>query len=170
MIVHPFNNPQADGLDPTIARPSDWNAKHLIGDVLINANAGTISPGAPAYCSGAGTMDLAKADVSGTSECIGLVVGTLIAGVFVYGAVGTGISGFVQELDSVTLTTVQWDTITGGSGGLTPLARYYVSATTAGQLTTVAPSPSAAGQSVVYIGLALSTTLMRLRVQPPIGL
>jgi hypothetical protein len=38
MIKHAYNNPKADGGDTTIARPSDWNADHVItGDITLPA-------------------------------------------------------------------------------------------------------------------------------------
>lgn len=158
-ILHLFVNPHPDGPDVTIARPSNWNAAHVIGDMLTNANAGTMLPGSPVYSSATGAMNLAKADNATTAECIGLVPAAVL----------TAAQGLAQEIDSITLTTAQWDAITGGSGGLTPGTRYVLSAATAGRLVALASAPSSAGQFVVSIGTALTATTMRLRVQPPIG-
>jgi hypothetical protein len=166
MLKHPYTNPKADGADSTIARPGDWNDNHLIGDMLTNANASTIQPGSPVYCSAAGAMNLAKADAAATAECIGLAWLPVPRGS--PASVPSGALGLAQEIDSLPLTTAQWDVVTGAVGGLTPGARYYVSATTAGMLTTTAPS--AVGQFIVPVGIALSTTVMRLRLQSPIGL
>jgi hypothetical protein len=58
----------------------------------------------------------------------------------------------------LTATTGEWDTVTGGSGGLTAGAQYYLSDTTAGRLTTTPPSTT--GRYVVNVGRALSTTVM----------
>lgn len=157
-ISHPFVNPHADGVDATVTRPSNWNAPHVIGDALTNANAGTMPPGTPVYCSASGAMNLAKAAAAATAECIGLVPAAVLAAAI----------GLAQEVDSVTLTTAQWDAVAGTTGGLTPGTRYFLSAATAGLLT--ATAPSTAGQFVVSIGTALTSTIMRLRVQPPIGL
>lgn len=154
-IVHPHVN---DGVTVNNVGAPEWNAAHTIGDKLTNANASTMPPGTPVYCSAAGSMNLAKADNAVTAECIGLVPVAVL----------TGQLGLVQEVDSITLTTGQWDAVTGDSGGLTPGARYFLSAATAGRLTTVAPST--AGQFSISLCTALTTTLMRLRVQPPIGL
>lgn len=143
---------------------TQWNQNHTIGDFLANANVASIPPGSPVYCSAPGSIDLAKADA--TAECLGLA--WLPSPTSPPVAIPPGSAGLAQEVDSLLLTTDQWDTVTGGSGGLTPRTRYYVSATTAGKLTAVAPSSS--GQFMVSVGTALTTTLMRLRVQPPIGL
>jgi hypothetical protein len=48
--------------------------------------------------------------------------------------------------------------VTGQVGGLTPNSTYYLSAATAGALTTTAPST--AGQFVYRVGKAISTTQM----------
>lgn len=34
-VKHLFTNPKADGGDATIARPSDWNANHVIDDATF---------------------------------------------------------------------------------------------------------------------------------------
>ena len=93
---------------------------------------------------------LAKADAAATSNPFGLVVNTII----------TGASGNVATDGMFTLTTAQWNTITGGSSGLTAGANYFLSATTAGGLTTT--PPSTVGQYVVRVGQALSTTTMAI--------
>lgn len=123
----------------------------------INANAGTLAAGTPVYASSAGHFDAAKADAAGTA----LVTGLLIADCT------TGIAGGQQHANLLTLTTAQWDARTGGSGGLT-VGLYWLDPTTAGKLT--ATAPSTVGQQLAPIGLALSTTQMRLHLAPPIGL
>jgi hypothetical protein len=61
-----------------------------------------------------------------------------------------------------------WDAVTGGSGGLTPGAVYYLSATTAGRITTTPPTGD--GEYVVRIGRALEATVMEVKIEPPIKL
>jgi hypothetical protein len=73
-------------------------------------------------------------------------------------AVGTGVEGgsvHVQSGSPMTLTTAEWDAITGGSGGLTRGAPYYLSTTT-GRITTTPPVGS--GNFVTPIGIATSAT------------
>lgn len=62
----------------------------------------------------------------------------------------------VTTLGLVTLTTGQWDVITGGSGGLTADTAYFVSSATAGGLTAVEPAISNP------MGVAISTTSLRV--------
>lgn len=58
-------------------------------------------------------------------------------------------------------TTDQWDAVTGDSGGLVTASPYYVGST-AGTLTTVAPSSP--GTRVASVGIALSPTVMMVQI------
>lgn len=126
-----------------------------IGDVevltLTNDNAGSLVIGTPVYMAAADHVDKAKADAVGTVNVIGLVLATSIA---------TSASGVVQTDGVVVATTGQWDAVTGGSGGLTFNTIYYLDQTTAGKITSTAPST--AGQFVKEIGIGISTTEMKL--------
>lgn len=126
---------------------------------FINGNAGAIVIGAPVYSSANGTVDKAKADAVGTVNVIGLAYDASTA------AAATG--GFL--LDGVlTASTAQWDAVAGTTGGLTKDAIYYLSAAAAGVLTATAPSTT--GQFVVAVGIGLSTTDMKIEIQPRIKL
>lgn len=61
----------------------------------------------------------------------------------------------VQSQGVLTLTSSQWDVITGGSGGLTRGLPYYLSSTVRGRLTTSQPL---SGNFLVRVGIALSAT------------
>ena len=124
-----------------------------------NNNAGTIVIGNAVYPDGNGTVDLAQADASGTVEILGLVSSTSIA---------AAASGSVQTDGVLSATTGQWDAVAGTTGGLTAGAVYYLDPDTAGMLT--ATAPTAAGDYVIRVGLALSTTELEISVQPPIKL
>lgn len=84
-----------------------------------------------------------------------------VQGLVVVGA-GATLPVTVQEDGVVTLTTAEWDSVTGGSGGLTPGARYYLD--TAGKITTTAPT--APGTFVTPIGRAITSTILALRITP----
>jgi len=73
----------------------------------------------------------------------------------------------VQYAGPMTLTTAQWDFITGQSGGLTPHAIYYLSAATAGKLTTTAPVSG--GSFVTPVGFALNATTMMVQIGAAVG-
>jgi hypothetical protein len=68
----------------------------------------------------------------------------------------------------VTAATTVWDTVTGGSGGLTEGATYYLSAATAGHIVASNP-PVATGDFAMSVGVALSTTQMLVAIGTPIG-
>ena len=122
--------------------------------VLTNGETASMTKGQPVYISAANTAKLAKADATGTKECLALVSDASIT---------ASSTGAFNTDGILTATTEQWDAVTGGSGGLTPGAKYYLSAETAGMLTDTAPTGS--GQYVVKVGNALSTTELKLQIQ-----
>lgn len=105
------------------------------------------------YISSGGAFQMALASASGTTDAIGLVRDA---------SIGTGATGAVQTDGVLNATATQWDNATGQTGGLTPGANYYVSPTTAGKITAVAPS--ATGQFVAKIGRALSATSLDISI------
>lgn len=140
-----------DSLDATVSE--------VDAVAMVNANASPIVIGAPVYSSAAGSADKAQANASGTVEVIGLVRDVSIA---------AAASGNIQTDGILVASTAQWDAITGGSGGLTYNTVYYLSPTTAGMLT--ATAPSTAGQYVVRVGRAISTTELEISIAQPIKL
>jgi len=124
---------------------------------LTNNNASPIVIGAPVYSDSDNKVDLAKADASGTVQTFGLVRDTSIA---------AAASGEIQTDGILSASTGQWDAVAGTTGGLTAGAVYFLSATTAGELTETAPTTG--GQYVVRAGLALSTTEMEISFTQPI--
>lgn len=127
---------------------------------MTNANAGTINIGQPVYVSAADSVDLARANSGTTAKCIGIVSATSIA---------TTASGAVITNGQISATTGQWDTVTGGTGGLTAGADYYLDKATAGKLT-ASLSGYTTGDYVVKVGHAYSTTVMEVEPEPPIYL
>lgn len=125
------------------------------GIVSLTA-AASLSKVSPVYISGAGAIDKAKADAASTAAAIGLTLA----------AIGSSAQGQVQTTGIVTAATGDWDAITGGSGGLTANALYFVSPSTAGALTTTVPTTP--GQLISPVGRALSTTQMSLRISEPV--
>lgn len=134
-----------DTLDASIADQETIQA--------TNANVASIVIGEPVFVSGAGQVDKAKADAGGTKNVIGLVAAASIA---------SSASGSIMTDGILSATTGQWDAITGASGGLTSGSKYYLSAATAGRLTLTAPTT--VGHYVCPIGIALSTTELRIDV------
>jgi len=123
-----------------------------------NNSGGAIVIGQPVYVNGV-NVDLAQADAQSTIRVAGLVVDITVADASPAEIVVDGI---------LTATTGQWDAVTGQVGGLTPGADYFLSAGTAGQMSTTAPSAN--GEFVVRVGHALSTTEFEIEIQQPIKL
>lgn len=124
-----------------------------------NANAGPLVIGTPVYVEGAGSVDQAQANAIGTAEVLGLIRDASVA---------SGNSGSVQTNGTLPATTGQWDAITGQTGGLTVGAIYYLDAAAPGKLTTTAPT--AVGEFVTRVGVAISTTELSIYPQPSIQL
>lgn len=68
--------------------------------------------------------------------------------------------GKIQSSGPLTLTTDEWDTVTGGSGGLTVDAVYFLGSS--GEISTTAPSAS--GSFVTVVGIAGSATTLDIRL------
>lgn len=118
-----------------------------------NNNASPIVIGQAVYVDGAGTVDLAQADAASTTDVLGLVFDTSIA---------AAASGGITTDGVLTATTGEWDVVTGQVGGLTTGVKYWLSETTAGRLTTTAPT--AVGDFVAPCGQALSTTEFEITI------
>ena len=113
--------------------------------------------GQPVYILGANNnIRRSRANFGGTKKVIGLVASSTIK---------VGNTGKVLTSGILTGTTSQWDTVTGGSGGLNPGSRYFLSLSTFG-ISNVAPS---AGY-IVPLGYAINSTSLKIDVEPDIEL
>lgn len=124
---------------------------------LTNAGAGAAPIGSPVYISAANSFALARANAGVTARPIALVKDASVA---------AGAAGLVQTDGVLEATATQWEAITGQPGGLTPGSVYFLSAATAGRLTTSAPTNS--GEYVVRVGVAVSTTGLEISIHPEI--
>lgn len=122
-----------------------------------NGEGGAIVIGRAVYVSGADTVRLANANAAGTKNVVGLVYDT---------SINSAASGSIILTGQMTATTGQWDVVTGQTGGLTTGSKYYLSNSTAGALTTTAPTSG----YIAPIGIALSTTKMILLFGPTVKL
>jgi hypothetical protein len=125
--------------------------------ILTNNESGAIVIGAPVYSQAVDAVKKAKADSLSTAVVVGLVSDTSIA---------NGASGNIKLGGVLTATTAQWDAVAGTTGGLTFNTLYFLSASTAGQIT--ATAPTTVGQVVTQIGVALSTTELLIAIRPAI--
>jgi len=146
------NLPPGDTLNAVVVEVDSFN--------LTNGDASAVPICTPVCLTGvADTFNLARADASGTADVFALVSAPSIA---------AAASGAVQTDGFDVATTAQWDAVTGQTGGLTPSAAYFLSAVTAGRLTTTAPT--ATGQFCCYVGRAISTTVMEISLDRAIAL
>lgn len=120
-----------------------------ISTTLQNNHGSGLVIGEAVFISAAGQVQKANANSGSTYAVIGLVADASIA---------NAASGSIAVVGTLTATTGEWDTVTGQTGGLTAGAQYYLSAVTAGRLTSTPPSTT--GHYVVNVGRALSTTVM----------
>lgn len=117
-----------------------------------------ILAGMAVYASAADIVTKARANAAATATVIGLAKEQIAAASL----------GYVISAGYLELPTATWDVITGEVGGLTVGSDYYLSTATAGYITKTAPN--VAGNEVVKVGHAVSTTKMFVNVEVPIGL
>ena len=123
----------------------------------LNGNASSVVKGTPLYhTSTSDSVDKCFANGSGAMPCCGLAVTTAT----------TGTSIIYQDSGPLTLTTAEWDAVTGQTGGLTIGAWYYVDNVTAGKLESTAPTTGASQK----IGQATKTDTLHIMLKPVIYL
>lgn len=120
--------------------------------IQTNDEAGAIVIGAPVYNDAADGVKKAIATTSAASIVLGLVTDVSIT---------NGATGSIAVSGVLTASTAQWDAVAGTTGGLTFGTRYYLDVT-AGKIS--ATAPSTVGQYVVEIGIALSTTELKINI------
>lgn len=112
---------------------------------LTNSDAAASAIGDVYYVFGSDSVKKAKADAAGTAN--GVAIATAVIS-----AAATGV--------------FQFDGVVTGLSGLTAGTVYYLSAATAGLLTSTAPST--VGQYVVRMGIAISATEFLIQPERPI--
>lgn len=103
---------------------------------------GAIAAGDIVYPSASNTASLAQADALSTSRGVGVALAA------------------AADTEDVQVQSAGYVTIAGWS--LTPGARYFLDPTTPGAITSTAPT--AVGQTVVFIGTAVTATKLRLLI------
>ncbi len=124
---------------------------------LTNHESTAVVCGAPVYVDVVGGFKRAQANATATADSVGLVATTP--------SIANGAVGSVCVQDVLTLTTAQWDAVTGQTGGLTA-GKYYLDPATAGKMTPT--PPSTVGQVVVELGRALSATDFKVEIKASI--
>ena len=113
--------------------------------------------GTPLYASAADQSKRAQANTMTTATVTGLVYDPTIA---------AGATGYQASSNVLVGTTAQWDVVAGTTGGLAFGQRYFLDPSNVGKITSTAPT--SAGQYVVLIGIAISTTELELKIGDPI--
>lgn len=113
----------------------------------------TIQIGQPLYITGGSLVEPAQANAAGTTQVAGVSIDAVAAGVS------------CRYISEGQIEKTDWSTIIG-SVNLATGATYFLDPSTAGRLTTTAPST--AGQYVVRVGRAISTTILDLEIELPI--
>lgn len=113
----------------------------------------TCTIGQPLYLKSNSTVDLAQADALATSRLCGLAISNANQ----YESVDYKYDDVIQLSNWTSVTDTQF---------LSVGETYYLSPTTAGKLTTIAPTLS--GQLVVKVGTAFNSTALNLEIEPPI--
>lgn len=144
--------PSPKDYDTLVAEILGIETEHYNRDhwTYTNDNAGTVNAGMAVYLKSNGNVDKANAAAVGTSHVIGLAEADVAAAA----------SGSFKRNGTLTLTTAQWDTAAGTTGGLTPGTAYFLSDSTAGKLT--ATAPTTATHTSLRCGIALSSTQLLL--------
>jgi len=125
------------------------------GSVYSAESDATVVLGAPLYLTVVGHVDLARANAAGTTHVAGLA-----------SEAGTPTVS-VDYITEGTITKPDWSDV-AGTANLTVGAIYFLSPTTAGRITTAAPTT--VGQYVVKVGRAASATKLDIEIESPIRL
>jgi hypothetical protein len=118
-----------------------------------NPTGGAVVVGKAVYLLANGT-GIALADANGTAPARNFL------GLVSVGAPGSGGTVDVQQSGDLTLTTAQWDTVAGTTGGLTPFTEYYLSGTPGAITATV---PGTTGDTDIVVGVAKSSTVLNIK-------
>lgn len=158
-IGSPWEGQSPTRPDPTTYRHADGGDyaqlvyeinTHITSQVFLTLTIdGSNVPGTPVYLKPNGHVAAARANSSLTTNVLGLI----------------SESGQIQVNGSMTLTTSQWDAITGGSGGLNIGTWYWLSDTQEGKLVTT--EPEVLGHYSVAILYALSATEALILINAP---
>ncbi len=139
----------------SLATLDDLNADRQ--NSAINAGSRSLVFGQPVFSSPSGINEATAGD-SLKRNVIGLVCQDQIA---------VGVEGAYQFRDLLTGTIEQWNDVTNSSVGLIPNSQYFLSVES-GKLTFTPPSVE--GQSICFIGIAVSSTSLLINIQRPIQL
>lgn len=109
---------------------------------------------------------LSAGDVFDLAEATSVVKGTVI-GLVASDQIAAGATGLIKQGGVLTGTAAQWSSVTGDASGLVADARYFLS-DTPGRMSRVPPKNNAYGHVNTLLGIALSSTELKLLLRDPI--
>lgn len=139
---------------------TETNTLTLLTSLLTktNENEGSLVKGNLVYSSSLNNVDKAQANSINTSKVLGMITNNTVA---------SSATAIIQNTSVFTFdNTTQVDAISNTTGGFTFDTYYYLDPNNAGKLTSVIPTDYP--NCLVRIGLALSTTSIKLDIQDPI--
>lgn len=151
-------HPDFEDWDQAVAEIASIQDDVLNGleDIVVPNGAGAaVTVGVPVYML-ANAAGATSADANGTAPARNVM------GIVKVGRDATGGNLTVRQRGRLTLTTAEWDAVTGETGGLTPFVEYYLSGTVAKITKTV---PATTGDNVVVVGIAESATVMNISIR-----
>ncbi len=131
--------------DTLSAPTSETSVVEMVNEEAVSA----LAPGNAVYISSAGNVKLADKGAAGTKSVLGLAIESITASA----------TGEIATNGILTLSTGAWDAVTGETGGLAAGKKYYLG--DAGALEEETPTAEA-GEYVVEVGIAISTTEMKI--------
>lgn len=125
----------------------------------VNASGSSLSIGTPVYSDSATSVSRAVGNSILSKNVVGLCAQTF----------GAGVSGQVKTGGVLGATVSEWNIVTNTTGGLVAGQIYYLDLLTPGRLTLTPPegSPTEARWAVA-LGTAMSTTLLKIEIQPSV--
>jgi len=131
--------------------------QHLGSEIIEGVADSPILAGWVLYIKNTGNADPAQADAAATADAVGVAV-----------AAGGGITPAPVYYRTYGLVELSDWTGAAGAATLTPGAVYYLSAATAGMITSTAPTGD--GDIVVKIGIAITTTTLNIEIGEGVAL
>ncbi len=151
-----LRTPLYNAATPTELPAGDFLDSDIGLTVSENQTGASVAPGVPVYASVAGEVDLAQASSKALANVLGLTMDTAANAADVP----------IQTCGVLEASVGEWEDVMGDASGLTAGTVYFLDPSTAGMLTDTAPTTT--GQVVARIGLALSSTEMRVGIERPI--
>ena len=151
---------------PLVMGPNGLPQQLQTGDTLSNVSGSNqiTQTSTPSLVPGNVVYNTATADTVAKAVASGVSTSVILG--LAQASVSAGATGSIQTSGVLALTTTQWDAVAGTTGGLVAGTTYFLSPSTAGNITSTVPTT--VGQTVAIVGTALSTTELNITPTQPI--